>query len=264
MDAAVRNQPLDRLLGDLAAVRIEAGQDDRARRVVDDQVDAGRQLERADVAAFAADDPPLEIVAGQVDDRDRGLDRVLGAAALDRLGDVLLGAIDRGLARFGVEPLQQVGRVVACLAFNLLDQQLLGLVGGQPGDALELVLVLGDELLALRERRGGVALAIAQRLVAACQLLLETIDRRLAVGRRRLAAGQRLLHRRRLLAVGAGLTLRLHQDVVRLFLRLEQRFFLAGFGVACGVLGQAQRLFLGASDGVGGDAFAVGDPDRRT
>ena len=75
MDAAVGDQPLDRLLGDLAAVGIEAGQDDRARRVVDDQVDAGGELERADVAALAADDAPLEIVARQVDDRHRGLDR---------------------------------------------------------------------------------------------------------------------------------------------------------------------------------------------
>ena len=52
MDAAVGDQPLDRLLGDLAAIRIEAGQDDRAGRVVDDQVDAGGELERADVAAL--------------------------------------------------------------------------------------------------------------------------------------------------------------------------------------------------------------------
>ena len=36
-----------------------------------------------------------------------------------------------------------------------------------------------------------------------------------------------------------------------------------GFGVALGVPGQALRLFLGAADGVGGDAFAVGDPDRE-
>ena len=110
VNAAVGDQPLDRLLRDLAAVGIEARQDDRARRVVDDEVDAGGELERADVAPFAADDAALEIVARQVDDRDGGFDRVLGGAALDGFGDVLLGAIDRRLARLGVEPLQQVGR----------------------------------------------------------------------------------------------------------------------------------------------------------
>ena len=163
VDAAVGDQPLDGLLGDLAAVRIEAGQDDRARRVVDDQVDAGGELERADVAPLAADDAPLQIVARQIDDRDGRLDRVLGGAALDRLGDVVLGAIDGGLARFGVEALQQVGRVVARVAFDLLDQQLLGLVGRQAGHALELVLLLRDELLVLRGGGGRGCLALGRR-----------------------------------------------------------------------------------------------------
>ena len=50
-------------------------------------------------------------------------------------------------------------------------------------------------------RRGGAVLAFAERLVAAGQLLLEPLDRRLPLGGRRLAPGQRLLERRRLLAV---------------------------------------------------------------
>ena len=55
--------------GDLAADRVEAGEDHRLGRVVDDQVDAGRLLEGADVAALAADDPALHLVRRQVDDR---------------------------------------------------------------------------------------------------------------------------------------------------------------------------------------------------
>ena len=99
-------------LRDLAAVRIEARQDDRARRVVDDEIDAGGELERADVAALASDDAALEIVARQVDDRDRRLDGVLAGAALDGLRDVVLGAVDGRFARFGVETLEQVRGVV--------------------------------------------------------------------------------------------------------------------------------------------------------
>ena len=95
MDAAVGDQPLDRLARDLAAERIEAREDDRARRVVDDQIDAGRQLERADVAPLAADDAPLQVVARQIDDRDGGLDGVLGGAALDGVGDDLLARASR-------------------------------------------------------------------------------------------------------------------------------------------------------------------------
>ena len=44
MDAAVLDQLGQRQPGDLAAHRIEARQRDRVRRVVDDQVDAGRRL----------------------------------------------------------------------------------------------------------------------------------------------------------------------------------------------------------------------------
>ena len=150
MNAAVGDQAFDRLLGDLAAVGIEARQDDGAGRVVDDQVDAGGELERADVAPFAADDPSLQIVARQVDDGDGGLDRVLGAAALNGFGDVVLGAVDGGFARLGVEPLEQIGGVVARLALDLLEQQFLGLVGGEAGHPLQLVLLLGDQPLVLR------------------------------------------------------------------------------------------------------------------
>ena len=204
MNAAVGDQALDGLLGDLAAIRIETRQDDGAGRVVDDQVDPGGELERADVAALAADDASLQIVARQIDDRHGRLDRVFRAAALDGFGDVVLGAVDRRFARFGVEPLEQVGRVVARLAFDLLEQQLLGLVGREAGDPLELVLLLGDEPLVLGGRGGRRLLALADRPVARAQFLVEAIDADLALRQRRFAAGQRLFERRgRLLRLAA-------------------------------------------------------------
>src|SRR5829696_5212130 len=52
----------------LAAHRVEAREDHRLGCVVDDQVDARRLLERPDVAALAADDAALHLVARQVDD----------------------------------------------------------------------------------------------------------------------------------------------------------------------------------------------------
>ena len=74
---------------------------------------------------------------------------------------------------------------------------------------------------------------------------------------------QRLLERLRLLAVLARLLLGVGQKLVRLFLGFEKGFLLAGFGVALGVLDDAEGLFLGAADGFGGDALAVRDPDRE-
>ncbi len=143
------DQPLDRQLGNLAPVRIEAGEDDRARRVVDDEIDAGGHLKSTNVPAFPADDAPFEVVARQVDNGHRRLDGVLGRAALNGLRDVMLGAIGGGFTSFRVEPLEQVGGVVACLALNLFEQQFLRLFGCQAGDALELVLLLRNEPLVL-------------------------------------------------------------------------------------------------------------------
>ena len=261
MDAAVGDQPLDRLLGDLAAVRIEAGQDDRAGRVVDDQIDAGRELERADVAAFAADDAALEVVARQIDDRDGRLDGVLGGAALDGLGDVLLGAVGGGLARFGVEALEQVRGVVPRVALDLLEQQLLGLVGGQAGDAFELVLLRARRAARTWPRRPPPSSRARRPPCRAPRSSFSSRSiARLALGRATPRGGQRLLERGGLLALLARLPLGLDQQLVRLLLGLEQRFLLAGFGVALGVLDDAERLFFGAADGLGGDALAVGDP----
>ena len=91
MDAAVLHQALERDARDLAADRIEAGEDDRFRRVVDDEVDAGGQLERADVASLAADDAALHVFAREIDDGDRVLGDVVGGHALDGHAEDLLG-----------------------------------------------------------------------------------------------------------------------------------------------------------------------------
>ena len=83
MDAAVLDEALERDAADLAADRVEAREDDCLRRVVDDQVDAGELLEGADVAALAADDAALHVVAGDVNDRHGGLGGVVGRDTLD-------------------------------------------------------------------------------------------------------------------------------------------------------------------------------------
>ena len=87
VDAPVLQQLLERHPGDLAADAVEAGEDHRVRRVVDDEVDAGEVLERADVAALAADDAALHVVGGQLDDRDGRLGGVAGGEPLHDDGE---------------------------------------------------------------------------------------------------------------------------------------------------------------------------------
>ncbi len=104
---------------------------------------------------------------------------------------------------------------------------------------------------------------LAEDFLAAGELLFQSLDRCLALDSGRLPARERLLQRRRLLAIGAGLALGLHQDVVRLLLGRQEGFLLGRLRVALGVLREALRLLLGAANRVGGDAFSVGDPDRE-
>ncbi|MNC86696.1 hypothetical protein D3C83_23700 [compost metagenome] len=65
VNAPVRDQFFEREPRDFAPHRIEARHDDRIRCVVDDDVDARREFECANVAALASDDAPLHLVAGQ-------------------------------------------------------------------------------------------------------------------------------------------------------------------------------------------------------
>ena len=76
-------------------------------------------------------------------------------------------------ARFGVEPLQQVRGVVPRFALDLLDQQLFGFVRGQAGDAFELVLLLGDQLLVLWRRPPRSPSRVRRRRGRGLQLLFE-------------------------------------------------------------------------------------------
>ena len=55
--------------GDLAADRVEAADEHRLGRVIDDQVDARGLLQGADVAALAADDAALHLVRRDGHDR---------------------------------------------------------------------------------------------------------------------------------------------------------------------------------------------------
>ena len=117
-----------RQAGDLAADVVEGADDDDAGRVVDDHVDAGRLLEGADVAPFAADDAALHVVAGDVDRADGGVGGVLGGVAVDggrqdAAGFFLADRFDLLLVLLDAR-----GDLVGQLAIEPFQEQLLGLV----------------------------------------------------------------------------------------------------------------------------------------
>jgi hypothetical protein len=147
VDPPVGDQPLERDLGDLAPQGIVAGDDDGLRRVVHDEVHAGGQLERADVPPLAPDDPALHVVRRQVHDGHRGLHRVIRGESLDggreHLARLALGA----LARLLLQPHADQDGLAPGLGLHLGEQPLLGLLGGETGDPLELPALLVDQRL---------------------------------------------------------------------------------------------------------------------
>jgi hypothetical protein len=163
VDAPVLQELLERHAGDLAPHAVEAGEDDRVGRVVDDEVDAGEVLEGADVPALAADDAALHVVGGQLDDGDRRLRRVTRGHALHHdAQDVADPAVGVALGLL-LDLAHLAGALVADLILQLAQQDLLGLRRAQAGDTLELAhvalayladlrLVLLDGLLAGGQR----------------------------------------------------------------------------------------------------------------
>ena len=228
VDAPVGDQPLQRQARDLAAHAVEAREQHGPGRVVDDHVDAGEVLERADVAALAADDAALHLVRGQRHARHRRRGGVRGRRALDADRDDVAHAPVGLVARLVLDRADAAGDVVARLLLDAREQRLAGLRLRHRGDALELALLRLHELrrarLALGQRRvalGDAALArgdVGRELVelrraraepllgardleaAALELLLD-----LAAGREHVLLGGdlRLLAHRVRLAAGA-------------------------------------------------------------
>ncbi len=179
MNAAIGNQVLKGDTSGLATNRIEAGEDNGLRRVVDDEVDAGHLLERADVAAFATDDTALEVVRGNVNGRDGDLSGVIGSATLDGEGDDLLS----GLMAFSFDLLLGLandrGGLMGHFAANLVEKLGVCVLAGKLRNALELVGLTSIELLKLTRAlvdltllAGKLVLALIKGLIAAIKGLL--------------------------------------------------------------------------------------------
>src|SRR5690606_29329785 len=67
MDPSVLHQLVQRQTRDLTTHGIEAAEDDRAGRIVHDDLHAGGLLQGADVPSFATDDPAFHIVVIDVE-----------------------------------------------------------------------------------------------------------------------------------------------------------------------------------------------------
>ena len=175
MDASVHDQLFERQTRDLAAYRVERGQGDRLRRVVDDEVYAGQRLERADIAALAAAAAALHLAGGLL---ALILEPLVDLADLDgsvmlRLG---LDRVDEHFACFVARHARDLFELFYLLVLDALELVLLLLYGFQMTAqlfvlAVEGVALLVERFLALNET----ALELL-RLVAALLQLAVCLD----------------------------------------------------------------------------------------
>ena len=260
VDAAVGDELLDRLFGDLASIRIEARQDDCAGCVVDDELDARRDLERPNVASLSTNDATLEVVTGQVDDRDRCLDRVLGRAPLDRLGDDLLRLLGGGFPRLVLEPFHEVRGVAACIRLELTQQDLLGLVRRHTRYALQLALLLGHERRVPLSLRLQVGLALIDGVFASLKVLLGLVRRRLALRETASLIGQLLFEGGDFLLTCARLVLGRAQQLVRLLFGGQDDFLAPRLRIAFGLMQEAFGVRLSSPNGLRRHPLSGGQP----
>src|SRR5258705_2900302 len=190
VDAAIGDELLERQSRDLATDRIEARHHHRVRRVVDDHIDSCRQLEGANVPAFATDDASLHFIVGERYCRHCSLDALLCRDTLDRQRDDLFRlALCVPLGRLAYLA-DAVGGVGVRLFFHAMNELRLGVAGGDSGQLLdpaplfaqqllELLLALAEGLFAAGKTfgaAGGLALPLLQQVVFAIELTFAVGD----------------------------------------------------------------------------------------
>ena len=170
VNPAVLDQLREREPCDLAPDAVERGQHDRLRRVVDDEVDAGEMLERADVAPLPADDPTLHVVGGELDDGHGRLGGVARRDALQGVGDEIARPPLRLRARLLLELPDPPCELVPDEILRAFQEVELRLVDGHARDPLELGELLLARILVLLLELPQVRLTIGEPLLAARHL----------------------------------------------------------------------------------------------
>ncbi len=176
VDAAVGEQALEGHAGGLTPHGVEAGQHDGLGGIVHDEVNARELLEGADVAALAADDAALHLIAGQRHDRDGGLSGLLDGTALDGLADDPGGLAAALLAGLALGAGNDDGRLARDLLLDFVQQGILGFLGRQVRDLLEGQAALLDEVEGFLLFGFQTALAVLELLSVLVQVLFLALD----------------------------------------------------------------------------------------
>ena len=257
MDAAVGNELFQCQSCDLPADGVERGHGDGLGGVVDDQIHTGDGFQRADVAAFPADDAALHFVVGQRHHGNSGFGGVVSGAALNGRGDDLPGGGLGLVLQLCLDLLDLHGRVVTHILFHALQQVLPGLLLGQTGNALQLFQLLLAQLVCLCLGFGNLGQLLRQFLFLAFECFGLLVK-----------GGFLLLQTTLLLAqLGAALLDFLVVFCTRsmdFILGFQKQFLLAAFTAADRFVDQAGSFQLRGADLPFRDLLAVNHTNHKT
>ena len=130
----------------------------------------------ADVPSLAADDPPLQVVGGELDDGHGRLGGMACRDALQRVRHERTCAAACVRARLLLHLTDFTGQLVADEVLRSLDQLLPGFVHCQPGDLLQRAECFPMRLAKLLLQLLDVDLAVTETLVLALELRQASVD----------------------------------------------------------------------------------------
>lgn len=142
LDAAVLEQFLHREFGDVAARQVEAREDDRARCVINNDVNARGLFKRDDVTAFLTDDLALHVLARQLHHGRGRLAAHLGRVPLHGLGHQVLRLLLDPFLHLFLFQADLSGEVLGEFLLEFIPELLLRLILAQFGDFLQCLAVL--------------------------------------------------------------------------------------------------------------------------
>ena len=137
MDTSIYDQLFKGDSCDLASHRVKPREDNCFRSIIDDKIDAGHCLDRADISSFTTDDPSLHLIVRKLNDRNRRLCNVIYGASLNRTYDDLSGFLFRIVLGLFDQLTIQLCHIHLHVILHSLVQEFLGFLCGHARDSLQ-------------------------------------------------------------------------------------------------------------------------------
>ena len=177
MDSTIGNQFFQRQSRNLPANGVEARNDDGIRGVIDDYVDPGGELERANIPSFAADDASLHLIVGERHGRDRSFHALLGGDPLNcQRDDFLCFTLGVPFGRLA-DLADLVCRIGLRFFLHPMHQLRFGVGGGNSGELLQAPFLFAEEFLELLLALSEGFFAVSETLDTSRRLALSLLEK---------------------------------------------------------------------------------------